>query len=93
MVALAPECRGKGLAKYLTNEAFRKLDPLNLDWIYMTTWDDKISAIKNYIRAGFLPVLTDDAMIDRWKTIMKICGYSSLQTVNPQGMIDQTIYT
>lgn len=80
MVALDPSVRGKGLALQLCAQPMRWLaTQRDCKCVTLTTDDERIPAIKTYLSLGFLPVLTDESMEDRWRGVGNAIGLDILQ--------------
>ncbi|MBR3781330.1 MAG: GNAT family N-acetyltransferase [Clostridia bacterium] len=70
MVGIRTEFRGKGLGKYLNNVCVKKLAAQNVDYIYLTTDEWRMGAVKSYLTAGFVPVEYDKGMKQRWEWML-----------------------
>ena len=81
MVANPVEFRGKGLSKVVCWAVVDALQKLGRTTSSLSTDDFRLGAIKTYLRLGYLPVLYQEDMEARWLDVMKILGYSTLQTV------------
>lgn len=87
MVAIHPDFRGFGLAKPLNARAIDYLVENGVNKITLNTDDFRIPAIKVYIWLGFLPVINDTGMEERWLVIMKEIGIQQLMAYTAQGEI------
>ena len=74
MVGIRPDCRGRGLVKYLNNAGIGKLLKQGVDYIELTTDEWRKSAVKSYLSAGFLPVNYDTDMVGRWESVLADIG-------------------
>ncbi len=84
MVCIREDYRGKGLAGLLNGIALQKLLKRDIEYILLTTDDWRLPAIKSYLKAGFLPVISERyffykrAMLRRWKKIYRKFGLTEL---------------
>lgn len=88
MVACHTDARGNKLGEALLAQAMAKLKeemPGDGRITRLTTDDWRLPAIKGYIRAGFLPVLHDDDMEERWKKVLSDLGFSGIPMVTEDG--------
>ena len=72
MVAVRTDHRGEGLSKYLCAAALKKLDDAGAAYSYLTTDDWRVSAVKSYLTAGFVPVEYDEGMTERWQSLFTL---------------------
>ncbi len=79
MVGMHTDYRGKGLAKALNAKAVQYLLEKGCKRIMLDTDDFRIPAIKVYLYLGFLPILYEPDMEERWITIMKQLGLHELE--------------
>jgi len=79
MVGMHMDYRGKGLAKALNAKAVQYLLNRGCRRIMLDTDDFRIPAIKVYLNLGFLPILYEPDMKERWITIMKQIGLHELE--------------
>lgn len=70
MVAIRTDYRGKGLGKYINNIAVKKLAAQGVDYMYLTTDEWRMGAVKSYLTAGFIPVEYDEDMQARWEWML-----------------------
>ena len=70
MVGIRTDHRGKGLCKYLISAVLQKLHRDGVKRVFLTTDEFRVSAIKSYLTAGFLPVDCDTDMKERWKKVI-----------------------
>lgn len=78
MVGIRPESRGRGLARALNARAVAYLVERGCSRIRLDTDDFRIPAIKSYLALGFLPVLYEADMRERWLQIMRTIGVSQV---------------
>ena len=74
MVSISPQYRGLNLAKPLNAAVLKYLVNHQRNIVTLDTDDVRLPAIKVYISLGFLPVLFDDGMYERWQHITKHLG-------------------
>ena len=72
MVACREDSRGKGYGTLLNKVAEYSLKKEGMQTAFLTTDDWRIPAIKNYLRAGFIPDLSTDDFKERWEKIYAI---------------------
>jgi len=68
-VASSPEARGLGLGALVSLAAMHRLRELGFRACRLTTDDERIPAIRTYLRLGFLPVVEDDTHPGRWRAL------------------------
>ncbi|MBS7358976.1 MAG: GNAT family N-acetyltransferase [Oscillospiraceae bacterium] len=85
MVGIRKDFRGKGLGKYLNQIALEKLETQGVDYIYLTTHEWRIGAVKSYLSCGFKPVLYDDNMEYRWSNVLAYYNIDSVDMLNEDG--------
>jgi len=73
MVGIAPEARGKGLARAMMLYAMHKIYVAGNTHAYLTTDDFRVPAIRAYLATGFEPVIAagDEEMAKRWEVVKK----------------------
>lgn len=81
-VGIHPDYRGKGLAKYLSYIVIKTLKERGVPFISLTTSEGRISAVKSYLSAGFLPVEYAEGMVERWEKVLDMFGMESIQILN-----------
>lgn len=74
-VATVPEHRGRGLASWLSALATIRLQRDGHGTIFLCTGDDLTSAIRVYLRLGYLPCLYASDQRDRWARICEAIGH------------------
>jgi len=79
MVGIRSDFRGKGLSKYLMMIAEKKMKDEGVPLAYLTTDEFRVSAIKCYLDAGFLPVEYSSGMQERWESLLETLGVESVQ--------------
>lgn len=79
MVGLRSDFRGKGLSKYLMMFAQEKMKEERVPLCYLTTDEHRVSAVKSYLDAGFLPVEYSFGMQERWESLLETLGIESAQ--------------
>lgn len=88
MVCVLPEYRGLGLAKPINVAVIKYLLDKGTNKIILLTDDFRIPAIKGYLWLGFLPILYDEDMINRWTNIMEQTGITELSAYNEEGELN-----
>ncbi len=68
-VATAPEFRGRRLGEAVCAAAIARCRAAGYRRIYLKTDDYRISALRLYLRMGFLPLETDADQAARWRAI------------------------
>jgi len=92
MVGIRSDFRGKGLSKYLMMIAEKKMKDEGVPLAYLTTDEFRVSAIKCYLDAGFLPVQYSYGMQDRWETVLEDLGIESVQMLYQDAAPYKVIY-
>lgn len=85
MVAAKPECRGRGVAAYMNQIAAARFWQAGCTGAYLTTDEWRVPAVRSYLRSGFLPVLYDEGMPERWTTWLTEQGYRNIEMTDEQG--------
>ncbi|MBQ1552788.1 MAG: GNAT family N-acetyltransferase [Clostridia bacterium] len=78
MVSVLTEYRGKGLGNCLAEICIRSLQEREVKYIYLTTDEWRVAAVKSYLTSGFLPVEYNEGMTDRWLAEMELYGIDRL---------------
>ncbi|MCQ2462352.1 MAG: GNAT family N-acetyltransferase [Clostridia bacterium] len=92
MVGIRTDFRGKGLAKYLSYQVLTSLKNRNVKFVSLTTGEARVSALKSYLTAGFLPVEYAEGMQDRWENVLKTYNIDKIQMLNEDGTPYKIIY-
>lgn len=92
MLGIKPEHRGLGLSKQMIRIALHRLVPQNPKYIALTTDDWRHSAIRCYLKEGFLPVEYDIGMQDRWEMALENANIESTRMVYDDTTPFRTIY-
>ena len=66
-----PKYRGLGLGTVVASAAVNRLLDLNYNKIFVNTDDERLAAIKIFLKLGFEPLIYKSAMRNRWNLIMK----------------------
>ena len=90
MVSVYDKYKGKKLGKALCINAINYLLENNCFEIFLTTDDFRIPAIATYFSLGFLPVIEEDDMKDRFSQIIGEIGYDRVLAYEN---LDSTIAT
>lgn len=81
MVGSLPEVRGKKIGHAMLAHGLKRLANAGVPRVWLTTDDWRRPAIKNYLTAGFCPVIFDDPsedalpLTDRWEVILTELGW------------------
>ncbi len=78
MVSVLKEASGRKLGKILCRAVMDYLLKHDCAFINLTTDDFRIPAVKTYLDLGFLPVLYDSDMSERWSKMLKLYGIESV---------------
>jgi mycothiol synthase len=73
-VGTAPAHKGKRLGYEVSLAALKQAFSEGRAAAYLLTDDERIAAIKTYLRLGFVPVLTDPSHACRWRTALEGIG-------------------
>ena len=92
MVGIRTDFRGKGLAKYLSAAALKKLSSEKPDYAFLTTDEWRVSAVKSYLTAGFLPVEYAEGMEERWANVLESYGIDSVQMLREDAAPYKVLY-
>ena len=71
-LAVDPEHRDKHLGFIVTAACVNRLVEIGYHNIYVTTDDDRLGAIKTFLKAGFVPNLFSEEMHSRWEMICNL---------------------
>jgi mycothiol synthase len=70
-VAADPDHRGKGLGAVASTAALVRLVKAGYEEIYLRTDDDRLPAIKTYLKLGWQPYLYAEGMAERWREVCR----------------------
>jgi len=70
-----PAHTGRGLGLAVTGAATRRFLQAGYRDIYLKTDDDRLPALKTYLKLGFLPFLYRPGMVARWSAICKVLAW------------------
>lgn len=73
-ICALPEARGTGVAAALVAHAMRHLYEKGASFVYLTTDDFRLGAIKTYLRLGLVPVIEDAEDEKRWRAVFLALG-------------------
>ena len=82
MVGSLPECRGQGIGHAMLAHALAHIEELGVTHTVLTTDDYRLPAIKQYLDAGFLPLLWQDPdsdMVARWDRVLAELNYRQVE--------------
>lgn len=71
-VAVHPAHQGKRLGYVVSLAVLREHKRLCRDAAFLSTDDERLPAIRTYLRLGFRPYLEDDTHPERWERVMQI---------------------
>lgn len=92
MVGIRTDFRGKGLAKYLSFIVLKTLKERGVRFVSLTTSEGRVSALKSYLTAGFLPVEYDEGMQERWEQVLKTYNIEKIQMLSEDGTPYKVLY-
>ena len=84
--------RGRGLAKYLSLIVQKTLKDRGAPFVSLTTNELRVSDVKSYLTAGFLPVEYDEGMQERWEKVLDTYNIEKIHMVNEDGTPYKIIY-
>jgi mycothiol synthase len=70
-VAVSPPHRGKRLSAIVCAEVTRRLLSAGYREIYLQTDDWRLPAVKTYMNLGYVPLLCDSDMQERWRFVCR----------------------
>lgn len=79
MVSIGTQFRGRGLSRYMNARALEILVPRAPRYIFLTTDEWRVPAIRGYLRAGFIPVDYDINMQQRWGRVLSQLGINEIE--------------
>lgn len=82
MVGARESARGKGLGLPVCAAAIQKHRDEGRMNCFLSTHDWRLPAVKQYLKLGFLPLLSHESMRGRWEAIAKIFNIASIPCVN-----------
>lgn len=71
MVCVLPEHRGKQLGYLVTLAVLHYFREHGFKEVWLSTDDQRLPAVKSYLRLGFEPFYEDDAHVERWQNVFK----------------------
>ena len=95
MVACKPKCRGRGIAKFMSDFAIKKLtEEMGKERLFLLSSESRLPALSVYFKAGFLPVneLGDEETIQRWQYVVDSLKIPSVTLLNNDGTPDRILY-
>lgn len=75
MVAALPECRGRGVGRLLNSWAQARFFERGCELAFLTTDEFRVPAVRSYLSSGWLPVIYEDGMKERWDKWLTDNGY------------------
>ena len=85
MVGVDENHRGKGLSYPLCLCVCERHAEMGNGGCYLSTDDFRPAAVKTYLKCGYLPVLYEDDMRERWGRVLKLFGFSVSDAVDDNG--------
>jgi mycothiol synthase len=73
-VGVDPDHRGRGLGRVVSAVVTRRLIDAGYKEIYMETQDWRLPAIKIYLKMGWVPLLFQADMPERWQVVCDKLG-------------------
>ena len=73
-ICAIPEARGTGIATALLRKVIENLTERGASYIYLTTDDFRLGAIKTYLRLGLTPLIEDEEERTRWTAVLNKLG-------------------
>jgi mycothiol synthase len=75
-----PDFRNKGFGLFVTALAAERLIKAGYNSIRIVTNDERLPALKTYIKLGFVPFLYDAGMKERWRDVYRTLGVEVNET-------------
>ncbi len=85
MAACREKFRGYGLSQPMNTAALGVIWDAGCRGAYLTTDDFCTQAIRSYLRAGFLPVLYQEDMAQRWAVVLQGMGIHNVRALSETG--------
>lgn len=85
MVACREKFRGQKLSQPMNATALGVIWEAGCHGAYLTTDDFRVPAIRSYLRAGFLPVLYQEDMAQRWAAVLQAMGIHNVRALSETG--------
>ena len=82
MVGVNPDSQGKRLSAPVCAQVMRNGAARGCTHFSLLTDDFRIPAIRTYLKLGFLPVVKDEAMAQRWRALLPKVGRESVMTTD-----------
>lgn len=73
-VAADPEHRGRGLGSAVSAAVTARLVALTFRRVHLYTEDDRLAALRMYLRLGYQPYLSGPGMAERWQAVCAAIG-------------------
>ena len=74
-VAGRSEHAGRGLGIAICAAVIRRFAQAGYDRVYLQTDDERLPAIKVYLKLGFVPFLYQRTMLERWREVCETLGW------------------
>lgn len=91
MVGVREDMRGKGLGFLVNAAAINQHRENGRPECFLTTHDWRLPALKQYVRLGFLPLINHESVRPRWKEILKLLGFDSIDCVDENLLYQEKI--
>lgn len=91
MVAAVPEIRGRGVGSYMAAIAKAMFYQRGCRRADLLTNEFRVPAVRSYLSAGFLPVLHEADMEERWNRWLTENGYHDVRAVDENGVYLKTL--
>lgn len=89
MVACKDKFKGHGFGKFMADYALQKFVEMGKKKTFLLTSDNRLAALRTYIKAGYLPVNYIDNeghdMIERWQNVVNTLAIESIQVLDNDG--------
>jgi mycothiol synthase len=85
-IVVDPRHRGKGLGRAVTALAVGRLIEAGYRHIFLNVQGWRLPAIRCYLRLGFVPLLSDDDLVPRWRRICDQIGWPMNEQEWPQSL-------
>ena len=85
-VGLDPECRGRGLSKYMMEAAMHHIAAMDIPFAELTTDDHRVGAVKLYLNFGWVPIMYGKPdKRERWGKLLTLLGIPSCPAYDIKG--------
>lgn len=84
-VAASMAHKGRGIGKFITQAVVEDAQKRGIREVYLTTDDHRLPAVKIYLDLGFIPVLWDTDMRERWERLLDYFSRFDVPAVDENG--------